>query len=151
MTAKEYLEQYMVLNAEIEQIEHELGELASQPTHLATDCVLGSPDQEPYQNIPIPIAGYVQSEQTQKARQKLVERYDRLLENLYQDRYRAEGVISRLDDAKARAIIRYRYIDGMTWQQIADKLGGNNTENSVKQYSHRALKNISNVTHVTSQ
>lgn len=142
MTAKEYLEQYMALNAEIEQIEHELGELASQPTHLATDCVLGSPDREPYQNIPIPIRGYVQNKKVQEARQKLVKNYDRQLEKLYQQRDRAEEIIAGVDDAKARTIIRYRYIENMEWPDVAAKMGSGYTVDGVKKYAYRYLQRI---------
>lgn len=142
MTAKDYLERYMALNAEIEQIEHELGELAAQPVRLATDCVLGSPDEEPYQNIPIPIHGFVQSEQTQKAREKLVRQYDQQLERLYQDRGQAESIIARVDDPKARTIIRYRYIEGMEWNDIAAKMGPECTKDGVRMYAQRILEKL---------
>lgn len=143
MTPKEYLEQYTALNTEIKQIEHDLGELSSQPTHLATDCVLGSPDEEPFQNIPIPIHGYVQSEETRKARKRLVEHYDRQLEQLYHGREAAESIIARMEDPKARTIIRYRYIDGLEWNDIAAKMGFEVTKDGARMYAERALKKLS--------
>lgn len=72
MTKKSYLEQYAALSAEIIQIEHELCKLSSQPTHLATNCVMASPAHEPYQNIPTPISGHVQENSVSRERRKLM-------------------------------------------------------------------------------
>lgn len=142
MTAKEYLEQYMALNAEIEQLEHELGKLASQPVRLETDCVLGSPDEEPYQNIPIPIRGYIQNEKVQEAQLRVINCYNQQLERLYQDREQAENIISKVDNARARTIIRYRYIEGMEWNDIAAKMGHIESEESIRKYATRYLQKV---------
>ena len=46
-----------------------------------------------------------------------------------------EGV----DDSLMKQIIFYRCVSCMTWQEVADAVGGNNTENSVKKAYSRFL------------
>lgn len=45
-----------------------------------------------------------------------------------------------VDDELLRLILLYRFVDLMKWDKVADKLGGNNTEGSVKQMCYRFLK-----------
>lgn len=131
MTKKSYLEQYAALSAEIMQIEHELCKLSSQPTHLATNCVMASPAYEPYQNIPTQISGHVQENSVSRERRKLMKKYDEWLAVLYKCRNYAEEIIMDIEDSRARTIIRFRYIDGLEWNDIADKLADGSTEDSV--------------------
>lgn len=142
MTKKSYLEQYAALSAEIIQLEHELCKLSSQPTHLATDCVMASPAHEPYQNIPTPISGHVQENSVSRERRKLMKKYDEKLAVLYKCRNYAEEIIMDIEDARARTIIRYRYIDGLEWKDVAVKMGGSNTEEGVKKCAQRAIEKI---------
>jgi len=37
-------------------------------------------------------------------------------------------------------MLTYRYVEGMNWQQVANKMGGGNTEEGCKQAVHRFLK-----------
>ena len=47
--------------------------------------------------------------------------------------------IETIDDVQLQNIIRYRYIDGLTWTQVAHKIG-NNTSDSVRMAVMRFLK-----------
>lgn len=47
--------------------------------------------------------------------------------------------IEGLDDSLMKQIIFYRCVSCMTWQEVADAVGGNNTENSVKKAYSRFL------------
>lgn len=142
MTAKEYLEQYMALNAELEQIDQRLRKLSAEPTHYATDCVMASPAHEPYQNRPVPIRGNVQEKDVLAERKSLADYYRRQRKKLYEACLKAEGIISRVDDAKARLIIRYRYIERMEWNDIAAKIGHGATIGGLKMYTKRYLEKI---------
>lgn len=51
-----------------------------------------------------------------------------------------EEFIASIDDSRIRRIITYRFIDELTWNQIADQLGGNNTEDSVKKTFYRFME-----------
>lgn len=48
--------------------------------------------------------------------------------------------IEQINDAQVRTSIQLHYIDGYTWNEVADKIGGNNTEDSVKKRVSRYFK-----------
>ena len=52
-----------------------------------------------------------------------------------------EDYISTVDDYHVRYILLARFVDLMKWPEIAQKLGGNNTEDSVKKMCYRFLEN----------
>lgn len=43
-----------------------------------------------------------------------------------------EEFVSKIDDSLLRRIINLRVVDGLAWAQVAKKIGGGNTEASVK-------------------
>lgn len=49
--------------------------------------------------------------------------------------------IESVKDSYMRQIIFYRCVSCMSWSNVAREIGGNNTEDSVKQAFHRFLKN----------
>lgn len=51
-----------------------------------------------------------------------------------------EDYIQTVDDMQIRLIMSYRFVDLLTWNQTALKIGGNNTEDSVKKACYRWLK-----------
>lgn len=142
MTAKELVEHYAAIKVEIGQLEHEIADLCSKGWRQQTDSVLASPAHEPFQNRPIPISGAAQSRAIVVERKKLVKLYDQKLKDLYFWQGKAEEIFSRVPDTKARVILRFRYIDGMEWNDIANKIGGDATEASVKMYARRSFEKI---------
>ena len=48
--------------------------------------------------------------------------------------------ITQIQSSYDRRIVSLRIIDKMTWRQIAQALGGNNTEDSVRKYFERFLE-----------
>lgn len=73
-------------------------------------------------------------------------RYEEKL--LEQQKTRAEQVKLQVEEwmltvpSRMQRIIRYRYLEGMTWEQVAGKMGRRATENSVKKEFERFLKNF---------
>lgn len=51
-----------------------------------------------------------------------------------------EKYILTLKDSRMRLIIRFKYINNLSWAQVAKKMGGNNTEEGVKSAFHRFFK-----------
>lgn len=51
-----------------------------------------------------------------------------------------ENYISTVDDSIVRLIITYRVLDNMSWCEVASKVGGNNTEDSVRKMYERYVK-----------
>lgn len=52
-----------------------------------------------------------------------------------------EEFIASVDDSRMRRIITLRFIDNLSWNKVADKIGGNNTEDSVKKAFYRFMEN----------
>jgi hypothetical protein len=69
------------------------------------------------------------------------------LEALHKKQIAAELEITRriatIDDARARLSIEMHYIDGCSWNEVADAIGGNNTDDSCRKYVSRYLEKTS--------
>jgi len=50
--------------------------------------------------------------------------------------------IDSIDDEFIKAIVTYRFIDGLTWRQVAFKMGGGNTEACVKMAYRRYIDKL---------
>ena len=50
-----------------------------------------------------------------------------------------EKFLSSISDSFVRRIVMLRVVDRLTWNEVADKIGGGNTENSVKKIYQRCL------------
>lgn len=70
-------------------------------------------------------------------RQSALEELEDKLEEMLNE---VEIFINSLKDSHIRLIIRYKYVQNLSWQQVAKKMGGNNTENGVKSAFHRFFK-----------
>ena len=51
-----------------------------------------------------------------------------------------EEFISSVDDSMMRRIINLRFIEKMSWGKIANKIGGGNTEDSIKKAFYRFME-----------
>ena len=58
-----------------------------------------------------------------------------LLETLNQ----VEEFIASVDDSRMRRIITLRFIDNLSWNKVADRIGGGNTEGSIKMAFQRFM------------
>ena len=43
-----------------------------------------------------------------------------------------EEFIGRIEESHIRRIVRFRVVDGLTWKQVAHRMGGGNTEDGVR-------------------
>ena len=48
--------------------------------------------------------------------------------------------IAKIDDALTRRIFELRYIDGLSWAQVAKRVGGGNSVEGVRQRHNRYLR-----------
>jgi hypothetical protein len=140
MNRSDVLKQCEGLRAEILQVLHDIDRLTKKPMHFAQDSVWASPAHEPYQNMPIPICGNVQKAAVQKELQERLQKYGDMLVELARKQNAAEDFLQTVPNAVDRVILRYRYIDGMEWNAIADKLDDGSTMDSVRMRAKRALK-----------
>ena len=52
----------------------------------------------------------------------------------------AERYIASIPDSLARLVLGYRYIDNLSWNQVAAHIGGGNTADSCRKIAERFLK-----------
>ena len=50
-----------------------------------------------------------------------------------------EQFIKSVQDSHLRRIITYRVVEGLSWNEVADKIGGGNTEDSVRKAFDRFM------------
>lgn len=56
------------------------------------------------------------------------------------EKKKLEQYIGKIRDDQTRMIFRLRFVHCMTWSQVADAIGGRNTEKGVKNICYRYLK-----------
>ena len=126
---KQELSQLYYLNLEIEEEKRKLDELETAATNITTK-ITGMPHVTGVSRKSEAMAILI-AEQRElvalKVRQSIIE-YNRL------NRY-----IADIGDPLMRLILSYRYINGLTWNQVAANIGGNNTADSVRKALDRFL------------
>ena len=55
------------------------------------------------------------------------------------ERARLERWISTIPDSLTRQVFQYRFVDGLAWEQVAQRIGGGNTMEGVKKRCYRHL------------
>lgn len=88
------------------------------------------------------VEGFPYPEYTKKKtllmRRKLrLEQLEKKLEDAINE---VEQYIDAIEEPRKRLILRYRYIDGMTWRQVAIKLGPGNSEDGIRKEVDRFIK-----------
>ena len=68
------------------------------------------------------------------------ERIRRQQREYIRERVKIEDYINSVEDYQIRLILLFRFVDLLTWQQVAQRIGGNNTEDSVRKACNRYLK-----------
>lgn len=127
MTIKE-LSQLYYLNREIQQEQQRLAELQAVATNT-TARISGLPGICSISDKTAIAAMIADTETVIRAKMELaVVEYNRL------NRY-----IASIPDSFTRQIIRLRFVDGLTWRQVAQNVGGNNTEDGVRKTVNRFL------------
>lgn len=73
----------------------------------------------------------------------IVDQENEIMETLrkYREaRDRLQTYIQTVPSMRIRLILSYRFLDMMSWQEVADAIGGNETEYSVKQACYRYVE-----------
>lgn len=122
MTKKE-LKQLRYLNKEIELLQKQIANAEYLvEKNMAHDVVEGSNPVWPYQKKTFHIEG-VAIPDYEKRVKRLRKKLQRRLEELMEKREELEEYISTIDDSELRMIFTLRYINGLSWQQIAAHMG----------------------------
>jgi hypothetical protein len=129
VTNKE-LSQLYYLNKEIKQLESKLMELETT-AYKATPNLTGIPGSGKCSDK---VGRYAAEIADLKALINLN------IKKCWHEKRRLERYIQSIDDSLIRQIFFLRYIELKKWEDVAASLGGNNTENSVKQIHSRYLR-----------
>lgn len=143
MISKEILIQYSDLQQEIIELQDRKKDLEKQFKSFldggtVTDMVTGGSGGIQHFKIEgFPVVAYEKARNAlQKNIQRIEDKYTELLE-LQND---VEEYIESIADSRMRRIIRMRFIDKLTWNQVADNIGGGNTEDSVRMAFNRFIE-----------
>lgn len=138
MTKKE-LSQLRYLNKEIELLKKQIEEAEyAMKSHTVSDVVTGSNPVWPYQPRTFHIEGVAIPEYEKRVK-RLRNKLQRRLEELMEKREELEEYIATVPDSMIRMILTLRYINGLSWQQVANHIGGGNTADSVRKMHDRFL------------
>lgn len=143
MISKEILIQYSDLQQEIIELQEKKKKLEKQFKSFldggtVTDMVTGGNGGIQHFKIEgFPVVAYEKARNALKKNiQKIEDKYTELLELQNE----VEEYIESIEDSRMRRIIRMRFIDKLTWNQVADNIGGGNTEDSVRMAFNRFIE-----------
>ena len=111
---KERLRNYQAIKREAEQLEQQIEELEARMYAPKTQQLTGMP------SAGSPSPGSAIEAMTVK-HLELVERYRAKLAQLAAEQLEIEEAIEALDGTE-RMLLRYRYIDGLTWEEVCVRL-----------------------------
>lgn len=122
MTKKELM-QLRYLNKEIELLQKQVQDAEYYvKQYKASDVVSGSSPVWPYQRKTFHIEG-VAVPDFEKRVKRLRNKLERRLEELMEKREELEEYIATVPDSELRMIFALRYINGLSWRQIAAHMG----------------------------
>ena len=131
MTAKEYLHQYRNIQREIEDIDRRMAQIRLK---YAAPSAINYSDMPKAHNSEHDLSDYIVK--MDELTDYMISKYTRL-RGIEVDIYKR---VDRMENQKERELLRYRYIDGMTWTEIADAL--DTTERNVYFIHGRALRHF---------
>lgn len=130
MTLKE-LSQLYYLNREIERDQERLEKLRASASVPGAPNYDGMPKSPSFENrLERYIAEIVDLEAIIQAK----------ITQCLHERARLERYIAEIPDSLTRQIFQLRFINGLTWVQIAFSVGGGNTEEGVRKRVYRYLE-----------
>ena len=130
MTLKE-LSQLYYLNREIERDQERLEKLRASASAPGAPNYDGMPKNPSFENrLERCIAEIVDLEAIIQAK----------ITQCLHERARLERYIAEIPDSLTRQIFQLRFINGLTWVQIAFSVGGGNTEEGVRKRVYRHLE-----------
>lgn len=136
---KNILDQYMDACALIEETEAEIRKLEKRK-RTVQDSVRGSNPEFPYQGQSFHIEGTAERPEDWSLLEEEKSILDDRKANAAKIKTEVEAWINTIP-MRMQRIIKWKIFDGLTWLEVACKLGQKATENSVKKEFERFLKN----------
>ena len=143
MISKEILTQYSDLQEEVKEVRNRIESTEKQIAKIeeegnVIDTVSGgSGGIQHFQIEGFPYPEYIRKKSLLYVRKAtLVNLELELTETLNQ----VEEFIAGVEDSRIRRIITLRFIENLSWNKVADRIGGGNTEDSVKKMFYRFME-----------
>ena len=143
MVTKEILNQYIDLKKEIEETREKIEKNKKQIEKIendgnVADSVSGGEGGIKHFKVEgFPYPEYSRKKTLLYARQTTLTNLEiELMETINQ----IELFISSVDDSLMRRIINLRFIEKLSWNKVADRIGGGNTEDSIKKTFYRFME-----------
>ncbi len=141
MVSKEILIQYTDLQQEIKYLREKIDSLQNEQAEIEGrkkhSSVKASTKEYPYIEHNVKTEGYVGLTRiSAKYLQSIINREIKQLELRYEKLLQVTNdvmdFIESIEDSRTRMIITYRIIENYSWSQVADAMGGGNTEDSAR-------------------
>ena len=139
----ELLLQYASLRKEIPEVKEKISRLERDIENIeagetVVDSVSGGNGGKQHFRIEgTPYPEYSRKKTLLYARKATLELLE---EDLNRKTNEIEEFIAHVPDSRIRRIINLRFVEGLTWNQVADRIGGGNTDESVKKMYQRYIK-----------
>ena len=144
MISKEILIQYSDLQEEVKEVRERINKTEDQISKIEKDGNVidsvcgGNGGIQHFKIEGFPYPEYSRKKTLLYARKATLASLEmELMEILNQ----VEEFIASVEDSRMRRIITLRFIDNLSWNKVADRIGGNNTEDSVKKAFYRFMEN----------
>ena len=136
---KRILEQYMDAEAVIKETEQDIERLRTRRKTIVSGSVKGSMHDFPYAETHFKLEGtsftYEEDGRLREEERLLEERKD----NAKQIKLQVQQWMNSLSTRMQR-IIRYKFFEGMSWDQVADQMGRKATGESIRKEFNRFLE-----------
>lgn len=133
---KRILEQYMDAEEIIKETERDIEHLRKRRKTIVSGSVKGSMHDFPYAETHFKLEGtsftYEEDERLREEERLLEERKD----NAKQIKLQVQQWMNSLSTRMQR-IIRYKFFEGMSWEQVADQMGRKATGESIRKEFNR--------------
>ena len=127
------LKNFRHLKKEIEMLDRQIKTLGYD---TVSDTVKGSSKEFPYTEHIITITGLDKRGHADKVR-RLQHKLDRRKADLQEQLADIDACISGIDDCILRQVVSLRFVEGLSWGQVAASIGGGNSADGVRMMCNR--------------
>lgn len=143
--SKDVLKQYIDLKEELKEVTRKISKLEEQILRIEEEGTVkdkvfgGEGGNQPFNIEGIPTPEYNRKMamlHARKATQCL------LRSDIEEKTLEVEQFISQIDDSRVRRIIEMRFIGGFSWNEVANNIGGGNSEDGVRMTFERFMQKM---------
>lgn len=143
MVTKDILNQYVDLQKEIVEVRQRIRKTEEQIEKIEAEGVVvdkvtgGEGGIQSFRIEGFPYPEYSKKKTLLFARKTTLSALEMEIESTLNQ---VEDFITNLDDSRMRRIIRLRFVENKSWMQVANAIGGGNTEDGVRMMFNRFME-----------